>query len=334
MFHVVIRCNANASTGYGHFFRTLHLARALSPSSSIEGIEFLGDFDATVQAIAGDYGFACQPGSGDLLASVDRQHLKPQSILILDSYALDEAYLNEIRPHCTCLVVIDDFNERTYPQADVLINFCLKAPSYAYQSGKNLLGMTYFLCKPELESVRRRNQYTPVAEQPKQIAVLLGSCDPHNLTQAVVEALDGVFQETRIVTLDRLASRVHEKPLRHNQWQVQPFSPHIEKLYANTDLIISGGGLVKYEAAYCGIPCGSLANTEAEAKETQGFSAAGLVYDLGRAEAFSASAFRQHCQKLAEHDLRAQQRQTMLKHFPDNATQKVAQHILKEALKP
>ena len=57
----------------------------------------------------------------------------------------------------------------------------------------------------------------------------------------------------------------------------------MEKYLEKTDVVITGGGLTKYECAYSCIPNASLTQTVEQDEEVQTFANAGLTYYLGMA---------------------------------------------------
>ena len=58
-------------------------------------------------------------------------------------------------------------------------------------------------------------------------------------------------------------------------------SPNIEKLLANCDVCINGGGLIKYEAAFCCIPTASFSTTKLQDEDTQLLAKSGFISNLG-----------------------------------------------------
>ncbi len=66
-----------------------------------------------------------------------------------------------------------------------------------------------------------------------------------------------------------------------NNFQMEKFTSNIEEVYKKVDLVISGGGLVKYESAFCSIPNFSLAVTKEQDDETTLFELNDLTYSIG-----------------------------------------------------
>ena len=58
-------------------------------------------------------------------------------------------------------------------------------------------------------------------------------------------------------------------------------SPNIEKLLASCDVCINGGGLIKYEAAFCCIPSASFSTTKLQDEDTQILTKSGFISNLG-----------------------------------------------------
>jgi len=58
----------------------------------------------------------------------------------------------------------------------------------------------------------------------------------------------------------------------------------IEKYFEKTDVIINGGGLIKYESAFCGIPSATLSTTNDQHQDTIILAKNSLLYNLGNQE--------------------------------------------------
>jgi len=94
---------------------------------------------------------------------------------------------------------------------------------------------------------------------------------------------------------------------------------------AEADAVISGGGLMKYEAAYTGLPVAALSQTVHEHLETKSFAAAGLGFAIGLGEAMSdAELGAQLDAFLDDHQLLAALRAACLEVFPEDPTGAVA----------
>jgi len=128
-------------------------------------------------------------------------------------------------------------------------------------------------------------------------------------------------------------------------------SNDMASLYDKADLVVSGGGLIKYESAYCGIPNIVLAQTPEQFAETLEFEAAKLCHIAGSAptdadlvaQSPAASATLktasttiswspQELLKTADKALSSRKKliQATKKHFENNATAKTAKVIFNE----
>ena len=68
---------------------------------------------------------------------------------------------------------------------------------------------------------------------------------------------------------------------------ILPRQPDLSEQLCWADAAITGGGLIKYESAFMGVPAAAIAQNEGQDGETQVLSGAGLVFDLGLADTVS-----------------------------------------------
>ena len=76
---------------------------------------------------------------------------------ILDSYYIDQNYIDRYCEEPIKFIKIDDFNDLNLEQVEVVVNFCLRGTSIKYRSKKQYLGVTYFPVSEEFKLLRLRN---------------------------------------------------------------------------------------------------------------------------------------------------------------------------------
>jgi spore coat polysaccharide biosynthesis predicted glycosyltransferase SpsG len=105
--------------------------------------------------------------------------------------------------------------------------------------------------------------------------------------------------------------------------------PDLAEQFAWADACITGGGLIKYESAFMGVPAAAVAQNEGQDGETRALTRAGLVFDLGLADDRSdgelASALGSF---LGDHDLRDSLAARARATFPDDPSARAAKAIL------
>uniref|UniRef100_UPI002623BB4A hypothetical protein n=1 Tax=uncultured Kiloniella sp. TaxID=1133091 RepID=UPI002623BB4A len=172
-----MRCLFVVSTlpekGLGHLVRCRDLARFLADKNidclfavdwySQDIATFLDDFQCIVTTRAAD----------EVIRLIQSKHI---ATLIADHYSIDEAWEQQVAPHLTKLVVIDDVKRRHY--CDVLIDFKWRGSNTAsaYEGLTNpdavhLLGPSYALMPALPGQAPARTELAPSSQQPSRIMV-------------------------------------------------------------------------------------------------------------------------------------------------------------------
>ena len=81
--------------------------------------------------------------------------------------------------------------------------------------------------------------------------------------------------------------QLDELNLKNNQYFIIDSTSSIEKFLSNADVVIAGGGLIKYESAFCCIPSAVIPFDLEQQIELENFSASKLGYNLGLFESFN-----------------------------------------------
>lgn len=267
---IVFVCDADVSTGLGHFLRCISLAIQMRQVGYDS--HFFGKFSAQAVMFARYFGISIE--QSDLTVSKRLRKLPDGTKVVLDSYNFESSELVST----LVIVVIDDFClHTTYPVAGV-INFTLNAKRYDYLTkgaARQALGLNFFLPHPSL-----LNSRSCFKETIKRVLVLIGSDDPYHIADKIVEAVlsvKGAFA-IRVVT-----SRFDIETLCPKRPEVSyvPRIPNINKYYEWADFCITSGGLAKYECAYMAKPAAVVSLTDAECSETSEFALSNLCFDLG-----------------------------------------------------
>lgn len=283
---ILIRVDCDGRVGFGHFSRCLSLARALRAKKRTAEIAFWGRYDAFAERTLERYrfprleaaarGYASRDVAAALAASWDFD------LLLIDSYHPEQAYLNALCGRRCKLAVMEDRHVLDLSCANLVICFRAGAELTPHGARQEALGLRYLVVRPELRAIRRRN----LARRSWPIRNTLvfftgGDADPAVLRKAIRATVEALPQ-SRVAYLTK-----DGQPLKGVEGAVPRRSrPDIEKLYAEADLIVTGGGLVKYESAYCGIPNVALSQTALQDQDTKILAARHLTLDLGRASHF------------------------------------------------
>jgi spore coat polysaccharide biosynthesis predicted glycosyltransferase SpsG len=282
---VLIRCDADSSSGFGHFSRALSIARCLKKRS--EEVVFIGNYNDFAIELLMAYGINYvalqQP------FSFDAENLLRQAqefdYLLMDSYLADESLMRSLSKGSSKLIMIDDFGKfDDYSYLDLLINFTINGDKFPYNAKNNSLGLKYFPAKPELDTIRISRMMEKSVKR-KNILVCLSSMSLYwDAEKQLLDILDSVVSREQIVIISTNSDLSFHSKNKNNIQKVKPQFA-VEQLYENSDFVISGGGLMKYEAAYCCIPNATFNLTPDQHSDTVEFEKADLTVNLGEAYA-------------------------------------------------
>jgi len=336
---ILFRCDGTSETGLGHVSRCLALAEALVELGCT--CWFVGHFGpaATALLAAGPYRtVALSHRSGSREDGTETAALAASlSVegLVLDSYAVDTEFVEALARRTPPLLVLDDFCALAAAECAALLNFTVGATSLGYSAGRrvNLLGPEYFLARRRLRELRRRE--SPQRWRAVNVCVAIGGLDRYDAAAQVATALTPWAHRLAVrvvVSRDAAPAPALEaltvRFLPGSGVCRQPSDLADELAWA--DVCLCGGGLVKYEAAYVGVPPAVLSQTEAQAGETAAFAARGLALDLGLAATLNPASVGQRLQAWVDDRSGLDAVRTKgLATFPNDPTQLAAETFLR-----
>lgn len=321
---ILFRCDSGAETGFGHFSRCLNLARTLRGRSSASEVCFWGRYDDFSTGLLRHYGIErlTAPEQGCTAAELPATLAASEGFdaLVLDSYGVEQAYLDALKGRRCRLAVLDDDQRHDLSGADLVICFRAGAEALKYGARREALGIGYLVVKPELREIREKNLAAP-ARAVRKVLVFLSGRDPGlRVLEGVLEAVS--LPGLQVSYLARAAQpRVAARHL--------PLSPQVEAAYAQADFVVCGGGLVKYESAYCGLPNACLSLTALQDADTRVMAERQLTLDLGPLEAFEpARCARQVAAFLADPRAIGTQRDAFATKLTTDGSERVADLLL------
>jgi len=180
--------------------------------------------------------------------------------LIVDHYALDEQWENQVNRFIKNLMVIDDLADRQH-SCDILLDqnyfigmenrYDQKIPKHS----KLLLGPTFALLRDEFkeERVRVRLRKGPI----KRILVSFGGVDAANFTTKVLQALIELNYQLEVDVV--IGSQHPNLDQIMALCDLHDYAYHIDvgyigKLMCNADLAIGAGGSSSWERCCLGLP--------------------------------------------------------------------------------
>lgn len=282
---LVLRCDANAEVGLGHLARCRDLARLLRQQFPELRVVFAGDLSEYGHDTLQPHAFEVVGLARDELLVPERLGLElgTDSRLLVDSYRVDQAALDVLAGWAAPWGAFDDFAHFDYAGAGLVINTRVAATASSYRAAQLAVGPEFFPATPELEQARAgRPAQSPSA--PKTIVVFIGGHDQYGVGPRLAEVAAQRFASASVLCLQREPFSSAEPRVAH-----APLGPDLASQLAAADLVLAGGGRLKYEAAYCLVPCASLSQTGGQAEDTVQLAERGLCVDLGACASFDGA---------------------------------------------
>lgn len=307
---VVIRVDSSYAIGSGHLMRCLTMADQLCKDGA--DVHFISrDLVGSLHHLVSEHGFRLHllprhDVNPDLtgytawltvLQKVDAEEtgailhqIQPVERLVVDSYALDAAWEQKMRPFVCEIFVIDDLANRPH-DCDVLLdqNY-YRAMEHRYdglvpEKCKLLLGPRHALLREEFYEARKKLR--PRDGSLHRILVFYGGSDPTYETEKVIHAL----LQMRLTSVDvdvvvggSNARRVQIEELcaahgfLHYHCQVS----NMAELMARADLALGAGGTTTWERCFLELPAIVTAIAENQFEICCDCAEVGFIYYLGR----------------------------------------------------
>jgi UDP-2,4-diacetamido-2,4,6-trideoxy-beta-L-altropyranose hydrolase len=180
--------------------------------------------------------------------------------LVVDHYALDQAWESQMRQFADRILVIDDIANRSH-QADLLLdqnlyhNMESRYDGLADSSTGLLLGPQYALLRDEFVEYDRQKIVRDGTVQ--RILIFFGGVDATNETGKTLTALTNFDNLTLDIVLGQSNQRGEEiKKLAAGMagWKVHHTTDRMADLMAQADLALGAGGTTTWERCWLGLP--------------------------------------------------------------------------------
>ncbi|MEW6607091.1 MAG: UDP-2,4-diacetamido-2,4,6-trideoxy-beta-L-altropyranose hydrolase [bacterium] len=286
----IFRTDGGAKIGLGHIRRCLSLAEGLS-QKGIQCIFITRDIDPAVgkRIVANNHLVERLPAQADLKKDLSltinliKKH--QPSLVITDSYGIDEHYLEQLKKLNVTLMSIDDLSKLHFC-SDIVLNQNVGAKGDDYSTErytKLLIGPKYALLG---KSLRDKHQLKKGIKRIAQnILVTLGGTDPDNQTLKVVRAIKPVKENLRITVVigpGYLYEEILKEEIKtDNRFIIIRDPDDIFSLMEEADLAISAGGSTCYEIACLGVPNIILSLADNQKKVANGLANYGTSVNLG-----------------------------------------------------
>lgn len=289
--NIAFRTDASLDIGTGHVMRCLTLADALRargaecaficrehPGNLIGLIRERG-YEVHGLPMQADHILPAEPDGGlpahaawlsaDWATDAEQTRLALQGQtldwLVVDHYALDQRWEQNMRSYCHQLMVIDDLADRPH-DCDLLLDQNLGRTEQDYGELLNrhtriLVGPRYALLRPEFMQWRSCSLARRTNGEFKKLLITMGGVDKDNATGQMLDALKvcNLPPDLQItVVMGHSApwlAQVQEQALQmHRPTQVLVGVINMAELMAKSDLAIGAAGSTSWERCCLGLP--------------------------------------------------------------------------------
>ena len=311
---VLLRADGSWDLGLGHVMRCIALAQELV-HRDIKPVFVVKDLDDRASAIIRTYGFDVKflKGNGDF--DYDRETLMAyvhdccgQCIVFDLSHGQNllhkkrqlESHICSFTEKGIPVVVFDDYDKLDIT-SDIQIIPYYGAEKFSYDfplGTKGLLGLKYFIFREEFNS--RTGNGRTIRPKAKHILIAIGGSDKANVTGQIVslirEAYGAKDWDVR-VAVGEMASSVHAEEIENKVRELGGQSrcliniKNMAELMLWADVVFTGGGLIKYEAAVTGTPNIIVSQGDLEAKRADDYAGTGAAVHWGQVNRLDKKTF-------------------------------------------
>lgn len=330
MQRLIVCCDANAASGLGHFTRCFDLALALQAEHPEGELAFLGDYAEHARQALSRAGLRTLPVAGRTFSISDLEAcLTPSDGVLVDSYLAGPSLHGFLNQRGAPWAAFDDLGSHDYAGARLVINSRMHAEQlFRYRAVRAALGPQFMPLAGELCTVRQGREALALRTEVEQILIFVGGTDLYGVSQGLAEVAGALFPRARIQLI--LSQAAAQLALPGNV-QCLPLQPSLTPLLADADLLLSGGGRLKYEAGFALLPNAALSQTPLQAADTAILAELGVTLDLGEASGFDALAVRQRLAALVTLEARAAMRERQRAQFPRHGNRPLLA-LLRDAL--
>jgi UDP-2,4-diacetamido-2,4,6-trideoxy-beta-L-altropyranose hydrolase len=291
---LLVRADAGVRMGTGHVMRCLALAQAWQDgggravytmaASSPGVVERLRSENIEVQTLAVEPG-----GAADAAATAAIAAALHSDWIVVDGYHFDSDYQRILKLSAQRLLVLDDFGGLPRYTADIVLNQDPIADEHLYANRaaetQLLLGTEYTFLRREFRRLPRPHRKFPSIA--RKLLVTLGGSDPDNVTEKVIQSLDGAAVDGLEVIVLVGPSNPHgsslEQAARTCRTSIRLLHnpPDIPELMTECDLAVVAGGSTLWELAYFYVPSLALILAENQEAATSLLHARGACRRLG-----------------------------------------------------
>ncbi|SDI66195.1 UDP-2,4-diacetamido-2,4,6-trideoxy-beta-L-altropyranose hydrolase [Pseudomonas delhiensis] len=184
--------------------------------------------------------------------------------LVVDHYALEKRWEQEVSRHCNRLMALDDLADRSH-YCDLLLDQSLGRTSEDYHglipdACRLLLGPSYALLRPKFSELRARSLASRKNRSLSKILISMGGVDASNATGMVLQVLGSIvdpnwqIQVVMGANAPWLSDVCHQVELMQCFTQLLVNTPDMASLMSDADIAIGAAGSTSWERCCLGLP--------------------------------------------------------------------------------
>lgn len=306
---LLIRADASIEIGTGHVMRCLALAEAWQDAGGTAIFALASSTPSLLARLSAEqFEYVCIPAdagsSEDAERTVELSRSRGVSWIVLDGYAFDSAYQENVNASGAKLLLISDAGGSQFYSADVVLNQNLNAAEdlYAARSPQTrlLLGTQFVLLRREFRTWIHCNRQIPSIAQ--SVLVTLGGSDPTSLTGKIMRAGSLAGLKTTFL----FGGSAREPPEYQGCSDTVRLKDHRDpaSIMAQSDLTVICGGGTLWESLFMG--CATLSYTRNVVQEEimRRLHRIGAVHWLGRIDDFDPQSLAGVISDIASSEVR------------------------------
>jgi spore coat polysaccharide biosynthesis predicted glycosyltransferase SpsG len=320
---VAFRVDANYLSGFGHFSRCLNLYRTWQLSGAANEVHFIGNYKEFASQVLTNYNVACTHINCRDYSELYERKLSNYDAVVFDSYFITQNTIRLITKQEFKSILIDDECLHDYTGIHITINFRFDAEKlYSYNSYNQLLGKQYFVVKPEIVELRKANENVQHNDIRKVLVFLGGAFYDIKFIAELIREINYALPQAEVLFI---GSDYIPPTCRYTL--IKP-TFDIENLLANADVVINGGGIMKYEASFALVPTASFSTTPLQREDSKILASYHAHYDLGPLDQTGkADIFKNLRYFLLNDNVRKNLIQANKKNYLNNPTQNLINNI-------
>ena len=290
---LLIRADASLAIGTGHVMRCLALAQAWQDAggtASLAVAELPSGLSPRVKAEGLSVRRVLAPSGGpeDVAETIVHAHRLSADWVVIDGDRFGCDFLEMVRVAGFRVLLIDDFANREFFPADLIVNPDLDDDGEPYRKrGANarlLMGPPYVLLRREFRQERRKKE---IRQTGNRILITLGGSDPENLTPKIANALAHCSDLKVTVIAGAGYDKGNElRRMRASNLRVVFNPPNMAPFMKDCDqaIIVAGGTLWELLSMGCAVL--SYSRNIMQAHVIRALSHSGVVVDMGETRHF------------------------------------------------